>query len=336
MFTLLRTAIGLGLLAWFFSRIPSGELTEVMTHSLAKCTWWMAGIVMTFGGLLVAAQRWHGLMKAQQIAVNPLRVFSIFFIGQFFNAFMPGACGGDIARAYYVIREAPQAKTEAVSTVLVDRLIGLFTLIAFGCIMVLSRVHIFFDHPGARGAGILMIGFLAASLLGTLIFFRRNLFEHRPFFVRLGQRTRFGPLLQKAYNAFYVYRRNPRVLIPSILYSLGNMIFLTLACYCFGQSLAIDRPLIDYFTLFPVITVLSAVPITPGALGIREGLFVELFRGVGVTAAQAVPLSLMVYAGGAFWSLVGGLIFIGYTVRKGRSLREEIEQLKKQEHVVFE
>lgn len=336
MFFLIRLLGGIGLLGWLFTLIPSGELTEILADSIAKWKWWIAGIVTTFLGLFMAAIRWHGLLNAQHIVLNPMRVLRIFFIGQFFNAFMPGACGGDIARAYYVIREVPRNRTEAVSTVLVDRLIGLFTLVAFGCIMVMARVRIFFTHPGPRGAGILMIGFLAASVIGALIFFRQHLFENWEIFRRIEQRMRFGPLLRKAYNAFYVYRRHPRVLIRSILYSLGNMIFLTLACYSFGESLGLDRPMIDYFTLFPIITVLAAVPITPGALGIREGLFVELFYVVGVPAAKAVPLSLMVYAGGAFWSLAGGLVFIGYTSRKGLTLREELDQLKRQEDTVFE
>ena len=50
--------------------------------------------------------------------------------------------------------------------------------------------------------------------------------------------------------------------------------------------------------------------VTPGSLGVRESLFVSLFRAVLVPAPQALLLSLMVYGGGLFWSLAGGLWYV--------------------------
>ncbi len=325
-----RAALGIGILTVLLARVTGPDLVEVLVGSLAQWNWWMPGILLTFLGLFAASLRWQGVLVSMGLPMGHGRVFRIFFIGQFFNSFMPGACGGDVVRMYYVVREAPDKRTEAASTVLVDRAIGLFVVMAFGCVMVIGRIGLFIGHPYAKSAGLLMIIFLAGTVLGILVFFRRHLFEHWALFRRIEEKTRIGPLLRRTYNALYLYRKQPRVVAVSVLYSLANLVCLTLAAYCFGRSLGVGRPMIDYFTLFPVVTVLTAVPITPGSLGIREGLFSHLFYAVGVNEMKSVPLSLMVYAGGLFWSIFGGILFLGYSSSRGGSVREELESIERE------
>lgn len=325
---LLRFALGAGILIWLFKQIPAHDIRSVLATSRQQWPWWVAGITCTFLALNTAVWRWRILLHAQGMPLPFLRVFNIFYIGQFFNAFMPGACGGDIVRAAYVAREAPGRKTEAISTVLVDRGIGLLMILIFSCVLLLIRLSWLLSSKRMEAAGGLMWVILLISLVGLVVFFRRNIFEHRPFLQRFGTRTRLGHLLLQLYNAFYVYRNKPLALVQASLLSLANLVGLTLACYAFGQSLDVPTSLLDYFTLFPIITALSAIPITPGALGIRESLFAELFAVTGARAAQTVPLSLMVYLGGLFWSLFGGLIFIAYSAGRKESLREEWRRLR--------
>ncbi len=54
----------------------------------------------------------------------------------------------------------------------------------------------------------------------------------------------------------------------------------------------------------------AAIPITPGGLGVREGLFAQMLAGIDVASYQAVPLSLLIYLAGTAWSLFGGLLFV--------------------------
>jgi hypothetical protein len=257
-------------------------------------------------------------------------VFRIFFIGQFFNAFFPGACGGDVVRAFYAAQEQPERRTAAALTVLIDRGIGLLTFMLVGCVMIACRGHIFLQSQRTRLPLILMAVFLAGTLLALFVLFRRNLFEHWSLFRKLEYGTRLGPIIRKVYEIFYFYRGHHHVLYTSLGFSLLNCVFLTLACACFGQSLQLPVRLIDYFTLFPVITVFSSVPLTPGGLGIREQLFAELFKVVGAPSYQTVPLSLLLYAGGVFWSLFGALLFVCHTHRSGHTLREEILEIREE------
>ena len=195
-------------------------------------------------------------------------------------------------------------------TILMDRAIGLFVTIVFCCLMIPFRIHIFLDNDGPRGAGFLMIAFLVVTIAGMLVLFRKNIFEHFAFFRKIEYGTRIGPLIRRAYEAFFLYKGHPRLLLSSTFLSVLSMAFFTLACCSFGQALEIDVNVVDYFVLFPIITVLMSAPLTPGSLGVREALFVSLFRAVFVSKTDAIMMSLMVYAGGVFWSVVGGMVYL--------------------------
>jgi glycosyltransferase 2 family protein len=306
----LRIAIGAGLLAFLISRTDIRTFYDGFLLAANQWTWLLSGILMTFFGLLAGAVRWQRVLAVQGIAFHTRKIMHIYFIGQFFNAFMLGACGGDVLRAYYAAKGQEGRRTEITMTILMDRAIGLFSTIVFCCLLIPFRIHIFLDHDGPRGAGFFMIVFLIVAIAGMIVLFRKNLFEHFPFFQRLEDNTQVGPLIRRAYEAFFLYKNHHRLLWLSVFLSVLSTTFFTLACCSFGQALDLDIAVIDYFVLFPIITVIMSVPLTPGSLGVRESLFVSLFKAVFVGKADAILMSLMVYAGGVFWSLVGGVVYL--------------------------
>ena len=323
-----RVIICAGIMVYLVDRLDIQTLWSVLGQTVSRWPWWLAGLILTFLGFLAGVFRWKEILAAQGLRLPLSRVFSIFFIGQFFNAFMLGACGGDVARAYYASRDTPGRRTEAASTVFVDRAVGLFVMIAFCCVMIAFRIPLFLDYQGTRGPGFLMLFFLLGSLIAMFALFRRNLFEHWPFFQRLETDTRLGPLIRRAYDAVYLYRGHVRVMLVSLVLSLLNLAFLTLACFSFGKSLHVEQSLLDCFTLFPIISVIAAVPITPGSLGVREGLFITMYQAINVDAHYSISMSLLVYIGSVIWSLFGGLVFVGYSAGSGHTLRAEIDALK--------
>ncbi|MEI6972158.1 MAG: lysylphosphatidylglycerol synthase transmembrane domain-containing protein [bacterium] len=323
--TAVRITVCVAMLAYLLYQTDAQSLFRESRAAFSRWPWLVSGVIMTFLGLAAGAIRWRAILYAQGLQFPRLKVLHIFMIGQFFNAFMLGACGGDLARAYYVAKGRQGKRTEAVATILMDRGIGLFSMILFCCLMIPFRLPVFLDNEGPRDTGVLMIIFLAAAMAGIFVLFRKNVFEHFEFFRRLENNTRLGSLIRKAYEAVFVFRQNKRLLVFSLALSLLSMAFLTLACWSFGGALAIRIPLADYFALFPIISVLMAVPITPGSLGVREGLFVSLFRAVSVDQHQAILLSLMVYAGGVFWSIAGGLIYLFLTPAQDRHFTEALD-----------
>jgi len=326
---IIRLLLGLLLLGWVFAGIPLDEFAATLQNSLSRPTSWLLALLCMLLGLMAAGLRWHTLLQAQGVAISSPRVLRLFFIGQFFNSFLPGSCGGDVVRVYYVFRETQLKRTEAASTVLVDRGIGLLTIILFACIMILFRWHVLDTDIWTRAASLIMVALLLAALGAITLFFHHNLFSEGHVLSRLSRwLPRVGPILARVYGAFYLYRNRPLVLLKTLLFSLGNLLGLTLSCLFFAQALDLPVRAMDVFTFFPMITVLSAIPMTPGALGVRENLFVQMFEVIGLRPSQALPLSLIVYLGGLFWSLAGGLLYLNYSARYSGSIREEWRKLR--------
>ena len=325
---LLRLALCVVLLAALLRRVDGALLRDAGRDALSHPGWLAAGALLALGGLFVAALRWAGILRAQGFDLPRGRIVRVFFIGQFFNAFMLGACGGDLARIYYTVRESVERRTEAATTVLIDRAVGLLLQVFFGCVLILVCWPLFRATGTGRAVAALMLAGLAAAGLGLVLLLGRNLFERWAWLRRWEERLPFGRRLRRAYETAYAYHRQPRALAGAAVLSLLNLFFQIAACMALGHSLEIDAPLSAYLGFYPAISVLTSIPITPGSFGVREGLCVVLFRSVGVDGHRALLLSLLIYASGLVWSLVGGLLFLGHSVAGGRSLRAEMDSIR--------
>jgi hypothetical protein len=71
------------------------------------------------------------------------------------------------------------------------------------------------------------------------------------------------------------------------------------------------------FVIVPMIICISALPVTPSGLGVRENLYVLMLGApaIAVGPTQALSLSLLAYACGLFWSLIGAVVYIGLKER---------------------
>lgn len=327
--TRLRWALALSVFAWLAFRIHEKTLsvTDIFLSAFTRPLWLSIALAFVFMGLFMAVLRWHTILRSRGLGLPLIRTFRIFFMGQFFNAFLLGACGGDVARAYAASREHPEKRAETAFTAVVDRIIGLLTMMVFTCVMILLRAPMFFGSPSNRKPAILLLLFLGVALVIAMLLFKRHLFERYAFFQKIETSTRIGPYVRKLYDGFYFYRGRKAAFFTTVAASLAQLTFLTLACVCFAHTVGIERPLIDHFTLFPMINVLASVPATPGGLGVREALFVALYGAIHVPMAQALPLSLWVYIGGVCWSLFGGLLFLTDRRPAGRSLQDEFRTM---------
>ena len=80
-----------------------------------------------------------------------------------------------------------------------------------------------------------------------------------------------------------------------------------------AKALGLSISPVALFVIEPIIICISALPITPSGLGVRENLFVLMLAApeINVPATSALSLSLLTYAGSLFWSLVGGAVYVG-------------------------
>ncbi|MGD9611340.1 MAG: lysylphosphatidylglycerol synthase transmembrane domain-containing protein [Kiritimatiellia bacterium] len=307
---LLRLLLGLALVAFLIHTVGLDSVRSALAPMRAHPAWIAAALALTFAALFAGVVRWHVLLRRMGLPTAFARTFQGFFIGQFFNAFLFGACGGDLARAVCAAHDHPEKRAEAVMSVFLDRAIGLLVTLLFGCAWLGPRLRFFAGHAEARPALALMGVFLLAALGFLAAFFARDWFERIPGLRRLARRGRIGPLLRRAYDAVFFFRENARHLLVPALLSLANLLLLAAATAALARALEIPLAGADLLAVFPLITVLAAVPLTPGSLGVRETLYVQLLHPFGIWPGPALMLSLLGYLAATAWSLFGGLLLL--------------------------
>lgn len=291
-------------------------LTNVNANSFAIAQFWMVVI------LLLGIIRWRMVLKVHGLDLSFRRATSISLVAQFFNSFLLGSSGGDLLKAYYTARETHHKKTEAVVTVFVDRLIGFFSMLLFACLMMIPNFSLIFtqDHYELAGCSALIIamtlafaGLLSVSFWGGV---SRRLPQARAWLRKVPK----GEMLEKAIDACRVFGRDPGFLLRTVAISM----LLNAACVMqfrvLAQGLNMKVPDSMLFMTVPMITCISALPITPGGLGIRENLFVAMLRPLNITDTLALSLSLLAFVVFISWSIVGGGVYL--CVRHSQHLDE--------------
>jgi len=307
---LLRLLLGLALVALLVRSVGLQNLRSALAPLNTHPGWIAAALALTFAALLAGVIRWQAILHALGLPTPFSSTYRGFFIGQFFNAFLFGACGGDLARAVVAARDHPGKRTEAVTSVFLDRAIGLVVTLLAGCVLLLPRLRDFAAFDATRPALLLMAAFLLAAVAFLSLFFTRDLFARIPLLQRLQHRGRLGPLLRRAYDAIFLFRQNARHLLGPGLLSLANLLLLAAASAALARALELDLPFRDLLAVFPVITVLAAIPLTPGSLGVRETLYIQLLAPFGVPPGPALMLSLLGYLAATAWSLYGALFLL--------------------------
>lgn len=319
--SLIQLGFGLGLIAFFFFNFSAEDKSDLLNTFHAIGDHWLL-LVAGVSGFCVCmgfcALRWKWLLEAQGLKLSWRQIIVLYFVGHFFNSFLPGAVSGDFVKAYYVTKETSLKKTEAVSTIFIDRIIGLLGLILLAVTMMLIRLDFFLEHEKMRLALLFNVLLLFGAGTGLFVVFRRNLFERWAIFRRLEQKTVLGEIIGKVYNAFHICLVHPGLLFKTILISILNHTTLIACVFMFSMAMETSLSFLDCMTVFPVINAVGAIPITPGGLGTREAATIYMLGVLNVPAATALALSLLVYISMLFWSLVGGIVYFFYVLKKGR------------------
>lgn len=346
---LARVLVSAGILAYLFTGIFRKEAAEQIT-GLDKLPWtermakiwtvgpqslvevfhqvqplWFVLAIACMGVVVVCGVvRWQWILRVQGLELPLKRTFSINFIGLFFNAFMLGATGGDVMKAWYVARETNHKKAEAVATVIVDRVIGLLVLFVIALVMMLSFWHRVYDDARLRTFTVFTLAFVLGTVAITALSFWKGFADRLPGLRPLLQRLPKYDTMCRMIEACRVYASHPVVLGKTAAITVAVHGFSMLAIVCIGKGLGITQAgFVDYFLYLPIVNSISAIPITISGFGVREGMYVAMFDRVGVPGAAALALSLLGYFANLFWSLVGAVFYI--THRKDLPPVDQIE-----------
>ena len=314
-----RVSLKDGGISW--DELSTAEQLKTAWTSGPKAIWttikavnpWSYGLSLIFMGatLLIGAIRWRLALTVQGLDL-PSRTAEISLVAHFFNSFLLGSTGGDLLKAYYAARETHHKKTEAVTTVFVDRLIGLFAMLSFSMAFATCNGNLILKHE-LIGLMTLTVGgmFGASAILVYIAFWGRNGGDEsllQKWLIRLPK----GEYLQKSLAACRKYGRHRGFLAKSLALSSLLNLFCVLQFSALASGLGLNLSLPQLMFIVPAIICISALPITPNGLGLREHLFVGAMTvaTINMDAKLALSLSLLAYSGSLVWSVIGGGVYV--------------------------
>jgi uncharacterized membrane protein YbhN (UPF0104 family) len=243
-------------------------------------------------------------------------------IGFYLNTFLPGAVGGDLIKAAFIAREQKNRRTVAITTVIMDRVIGLCGLVwlvaLVGGIFWASGLLPRFAtsstaHAILESIFLLAMGLMALSVLFWLILglLPRARAEH--FKEWLYRIPKIGGPLGEVWHAGWLYRcRGASVGLALVLAIVGHLGFVLFFYFSSRTlNLAADIPSLPaHFLAVPVgMTVSAGIP-TPGGVGGGEFVYGQLYEMLGFSVAAGVLGSLMQRAINWVLGLAGYLVYL--------------------------
>jgi len=274
---LLGTAAGF---AYILTIADVASVLSVMVSIPASAI--VIAVALTTLAMAIAAVRWQLLLKSYGATAPPslIRLFHLYLVGMFYNAFLPGGVGGDVVRGV-VSREAfgPAGVTAALTVVFVERVLGLGGLLAVTAVATLVR-----PLPGLENAGffsLVGIGLAICTVLG------------------IAAARRLSPLLPGPLSR--ITARVPAVHSLSgfawaALISVGTHVLVALSGHVLLSAVAPEVLLTDSLVIVPVAVATAFFPLTVGGAGVREAAFVFLCTtALGVPEADAAATSLLLW-----------------------------------------
>ncbi|MCM8771736.1 MAG: flippase-like domain-containing protein [Candidatus Omnitrophica bacterium] len=236
-----------------------------------------------------------------------LLIWKLTMIGLFFNNFLPTSAGGDIVKIFYIVKDEKEKLLSGIS-ILIDRYIGALTVMTMGTISVL------FYYYEKISILILILMFL---LIFFFYFFSKR--EIAFFFYKFLKKI-FPPIINEKLLVFYnsinfYFVKNKRKLYLAILISFITQILSIFSQYFLVYSILKKKiSFYPFFIFIPLIWTSTLIP-SIGGLGIREFSYIYLFSNF-IGKDNAYALSLLVLLSIIFNSIIGGVIFLTFRVKK--------------------
>ena len=314
---LMQILIGVALISLLVWQLDDREKLITNWKTALRAPRWIAAAIAFLGcSLFTTALRWHTLVHTGESSLTLREATSITLSGHLFNLLLPGATGGDVVRAACASRASEQNKAEVAATVLLDRLVGVLSIILLTNVVVLLRLPLFLSSTLLTWVAIGFAGMLVAGVLGTALLLGVNHLERFPKLRKRLESSKIGGLIARGYVALHIATRNPRAMLTAVTLSIICQLLQVSCAWCMGQAIGIALQWRDYAATVPVVNTAAIIPLSPGGIGLREAVTQALFRPMGVADEASTSMSLLVYGCMLIWALVGAIRLLWITVRK--------------------
>lgn len=265
--------------------------------------------------------RWYLLVWAQEFPFKFRDALRLGFLGYLFNYIAPGTIGGDVVKAAMLVRLQKNRRLVAASTVIIDRLMGLVSLM-----VVAAGASLFAPDFDGRArvdkivwGGTLIGGGLLAVLLHPIAS------RSRPI-LWLTRLPKVGHVIGELAEATGLYQSRRLVILLGLLIGVVGQFGVISSFYFCARAISPPTAIPSYMThilLIPIAELVGVVVPTPGGMGALEAAVQKSYQiagfepGLGLMAALGYRLITIVVA------CIGGIFYVTSRAELNRVMAED-------------
>ncbi len=310
--TVLKSGLSLAIVVLLLARLDTQAVWHSVRH--ANLGWLAAAALVLVLSNLAGSLQWGLLLRAQGLAAPWPKIIASFHIGLFFNNLLPANVGGDLARIHGVSGYSA-GLSPVVSATLMDRLIGLFVIAAFGVAAAplgMREVH----QPFIYASVVLtFVGAGAALLVARSR--RVTRWALRP--VRALGFTRLAERGERTFASLHALARRGSVIAGVLAIAVVTQVLRLYVHYLVARGLGIRVSQAALWTFVPVLAVVAALPVSLNGLGVREWAATKLLPHAGLAPEAAFAWQLTTAVVAMAISLSGAALFVRNAMRPART-----------------
>jgi len=274
------------LLLWFvFSKI---NLAQLQTTLQKANLFWLAIAFIAFNlSKIISAIRLNYYFTNLDIHLSQVQNLKLYYLGMFYNLFLPGGIGGDGYKVYLLHKHYGTKVKSLISATLLDRISG---VVALGF---LAALLFLFSAFASINDYLNLLALIFAILILPIY-----ILLHHKFFTLFNASLAITTLL---------------ALVVQLLQLLSALAIV----YAIG---ALET--LEYLTIFLISSVVAVLPLTIGGVGAREFTFLYAFELIALDPNGGVLFSILFFIITAFSSLIG--VFCRVKLNRKEKYQENI------------
>jgi uncharacterized protein (TIRG00374 family) len=271
--------------------------------------WWLLGaLVLFFVSGWLGVLQWQIILKNRGVALPFVRVFSLYFIGMFFNNFALGIIAGDAVKVAYIKVGERQGKAGFAATFL-DRFAGLWAMLGyaiFGSVLLIKQKAL-----ESRSMTLAVVALFVAFLCfgGALLFLMSKKLQEFAYVLIDRIPLKKKDVLRRILDETIIEVHDVHILLPvGVLSTVVQFMRIGVHIMCAGALGLLSAGTIHYFFIFvPILAMMMVVPLP---FGVRESVGGTLFAFAGFKVEAAIVMGFLASIVGSAASLVGGILFV--------------------------
>ena len=314
---ILKIVFSVGILVYIFTRVVRiGDLWANLRE--AQLTYLAIAVVIYFMVQTVSAFRWYLLLKPLGIEISFPRILALYFLGMYFNFFLPSSIGGDVFRVYYLNKETGRLSASTAS-VFLDRDIGMGGLL-LTAVVVASWAGIRIPPENGVLLAPLFVLIGLAFIAANLALFYRPTYNLIHRLLTLFRMKRADEKVERLFDSVNSYRGKWGLMGVTVGISLAVQIGCAIVNMLAAASIGLhtQHGWLDFMVFIPAIGLIGMIPLSVNGAGWREASYILLFQSVGAEAHQAAALSLLWLGVMIVTSLPGGIVYLAEGARAGK------------------